>query len=200
MSEPDLRYAPKGRVIAAAEVQKIREADAYLAAAKAAREGVEAELAERRAKAHAEAVQEGTAACAAAAAEALARAEVEGLARLAALEEDMGPLLVDIVGKVIGQAPREETLQAATKTALEHLREHRASVIRVASDVAGPVEAAVAEVAKETQTDPIRVEIDSRFEPGRCVFSSDRGYVEIGLPALLDAALKPFKEAGHEPG
>ena len=112
----------------------------------------------------------------------------------------MGPLLADVVDRVIGTAPPEETVKSATKTALDQLREHRASVIRVASDVAGPVEAAIAEVAEQTKTPPIRIEVDGRFEPGRCVFSSDRGYVEIGLPALLEAALKPLREPGNGSG
>lgn len=183
-----------GRILRRADLAKLREAEATLADARALRDQAMRDADALRERTLREALEEGRERGAREAAALLAQGERQAAERMRALEPALAGLVAETVARVIGEMDRREAVGLATRRALERLRDHRRARISAAPDVVEAVREAVAAAsATSSGAEVLEVVADERLEPGRTLLSSDRGHVEIGLPAQLAEATRSWR-------
>lgn len=187
------RAAPPPRILRAAEVDRLRRADAILHAAEAARQATEADAARAADALISDTRSKALRESARAAARMIARAEAAAEQRLAALEPELARMVALTVRRIVGDYAEDEATYHAALTALRQMRDHRKGRIFAAPDVIAPVTRAAAD-AGEAGPEIVGLHPDPALGPGRAVLTSDHGSAEIGLRALTDQALKPWED------
>jgi len=118
----------------------------------------------------------------------LGKAETSAREELTSLEQDVSELVAETVAKVVGDLDHREAVQAATKTALNGLADHKGAKIRASAEV---YRAVFEVVSKESA---LQVSQDESLQGDRVILSTDRGHSEIGLSDQLTAATDPWRE------
>lgn len=181
------------RILRAAEVDRLRRADAILDAAEQTRQATEADAARAAETLISDTRRAALRESAQAAARMIARAEAAAEQRLSAMEPELARMVALTVRRIVGDYAEDEATYHAALTALRQMRDHRRGRIFAAPDVAAPVARAAAD-AGAAGPEIIGLHSDAALEPGRAVLTSDHGSAEIGLRALTDQALKPWQD------
>lgn len=185
MGEPRILRREEIKVLQRADALLV-EAEAVLAAARQDAEALRARtLEEAQARARAESTRT--------AAGIIARAEAAASDRMRRLEPQLAALVSRTVAEVIGSLDLGEATRLATRTALSRLRDHGRARIHTAPDVAEAVREAVASMGGGPGPEIVDVAVDPALEPGRATVTSERGSVEIGLAAQIEAATRPWR-------
>ena len=174
------------------EVEALRRADALLAEAEAVLAAARREAEALRARTLEEAQARARVESTRTAAGIIARAEAAASDRMNRLEPQLAALVSRTVAEVIGSLDVGEATRLATRTALGRLRDHGRARIHAAPDVAEAVRGAVGSM-DGPGPEIVDVAIDPALEPGRATVTSERGSVEIGLAAQIEAATRPWR-------
>ena len=185
------------RIMRREEIETLRRAEALLAEAKAVLERAQREAEALRVRIVEEAQARARAESARTAAGIVARAEAAASERMNRIEPQLAALVSRTVAEIIGSLDVTEAARLATRTALGRLHDHGRARIHAAPDVAEAVRGAVASM-KDPGPEIVDVAIDPALEPGRTIVTSERGSVEIGLAAQIDAALRPWRNGAED--
>ena len=180
-------FCPRGRIIAAEDVEICETANSYLEAAKreARRLRVEANEAfeDERRRGFEEGRKEGAAAAARLLAETTARAD----RHLADADVQLVDLAMAVVRRILGEMDiRQQTLRAVHH-ALTKQRKDQPLVIYASPELVDQLRIQIGETVDEEAGHLITVEADPRLEVGECRLASNVGFVELGIEAQLHA-------------
>lgn len=180
-------FAPRGRIIRAAEVSVLADGESFLAAARAEGEHIVAQARAEGERILAQARADG----AKAGQVAVTRRMAEVTRHLDILLDQsdawMARLVVDTVERILGQrAPQDSTLAAAA-TALRAFRHARRLVVRVPTGAVEWIEQGLDRDLDPALRSLVVIQPDPIMAEGRCVVASDLGSVEAGIAEQLAA-------------
>lgn len=192
-------FAPRGRVIRAAEVAVLADGESFLAAARAEGERIVAAARTEGEHIVAQARAEGAKAGQAAVTRRMAEVTHHLDHLLEQSEAWIARLVVDTVERILGERdPRDTTLAAAT-TALRAFRHARRLVVRVPAGAVGWIEQGLDRDLDPALRALVVIQPDPTLADDRCVVASDLGSVEAGITEQL-AALRAGLERELERG
>jgi flagellar assembly protein FliH len=192
-SPPRRRSRPlRTRVLRAAQIDAIGEAEQALVEARAEAEAILQRARQEAEKARARAVEEGRAEVAAVVATARARAVKQ-------LEEDrrsLTKLAVRIAEKLLNQelALQPERVVGIVEGCLRDAMSARRIEVRVNPADLAVVEAALPRLGTLTEAGQLVVQSDAQIRRGGCVLASELGEIDGRLEAQLDAILRALQE------
>ena len=187
--------SPVGRVLRAADVAVLLEANAVLAAARARAEEMnrqaEAAYEARREEGYRDGQEEGRLEHA----EKVLETVLSSVDYLSSLENTLVDVVTSSIRKVIGELDASELIVRVVRNALTTVRNQQRVTIRVAP----ADEKAVSEaLAAMIQTAPggvgfLDVRADARLERGSCLLESELGVVDASLETQLKALENAFR-------
>lgn len=197
-------FAPRGRIVRAADVTAWHEGDGFLAAARAEAERIVAAAQNERDRLIAQGRAEGERAGEVA----ITRRVAEATRRLDHLlehsEDWLAALVADTVERILGDMDRRDATVAAAITALRAFRHGRRLVVRVSPTAVEWIESGLKQGLETALLTLVVIQPDPLLNEGRCVVASEFGIVEAGIAeqlAALRAGLQAQsgpKDASHE--
>lgn len=188
------------RILRRGDLDRLRRSEEVLRDAEARSRDTQAQAAAEARDLLAEAQRNAMRESARTAARLIARAEETARRRLDELEPELARLVAMTVRRIIGEIEPEAATRLAALNALRQMRDHGRGRIFAAPDVAGPIEAAAAQIGAGGP-EILSITADAALDPGRALMVSDHGSAELGLAALTEQALRPWTEgAAADPG
>lgn len=178
-------------VVPAAEVSRLRDADALLAAARALHESIAAEVEAARARGHAEGVAAGLAEGRNTAADE-AHTELFALARRAAAERDrqrgeVAKLALQVVRRIAGEVGPPAIVAGLAETAAASLLPDTVATVRV------PPAATAATIGRLGKWPSLTVVADETLADDDCIVETSFGSTRAGLETQLAAVDRAWK-------
>lgn len=99
------------------------------------------------------------------------------------VEAALPGLVCDIIETILGEREPAELLRRAVRHALGRMRRGASASLRASPDCQAALRAAIDEMPHGA--DGLRLEVDPALAPGRCLFESELGVVELGVEAQL---------------
>lgn len=184
MSAPvPARARPYGPVLKAAELLQWQEGAAMLADAAEQAAALRASSAAAHDAECRRGYEEGREQAAAELAQRLLVIDDAASSAARAFEAALPGLVCDIVEGILGERPAMEQLRLAVRRALGRIRHDGTGSLRAAPDCQDALREALS--AMPHGSAGLRVEVDPGLAPGRCVFESELGVVELGIAAQL---------------
>ena len=191
LKRSELRLEPGQRIIKARSYQRFVEAQEILEQA----HDIAASIEDAAKDAYRRAEEDGYASGTAQANEDNARRQLESIYQAVSwmreMEEDLAASIIKALEKLVGTLDIDELTIRLVKKALREYRNLPDISLHVAPSQVAAVEESLADVYREIKsTQFVRVEADSRMQPGDCVLKGPLGTVDFSLAQQLDALRK----------
>lgn len=192
-SAGDPAPAPRGRIVRAESVRTWQEAADLLAAARAEAAEIVARAQREGERLFEHAREEAELEAAVLVAERLAAgtAALDGF--LAGIELHLADLVVDQVVRIIGARDERDTMIGAALTALRESRHARRMTVRVPQADVDWIESGLMRELEPQLRDLLVIQPDPHMAHGRCVISSEFGFVEAGIAEQIAAVRRGLR-------
>ena len=191
ISVEDLPQGPGARVLRAGEAGAWQDGYRFLAEVKRAAAQVEETARQTYASEYARGFDEGRMAGANEAARLLSETTAKVDRHLAALEQEIGALALEVVRRVIGQLDAADLVTRTAAQAVAEFRREKWLKVTVHPAAADQVVTALAALPRNGGP-TVTVEADPALDERGCIVASDFAVVDAGIDAQLDAFAAAF--------
>lgn len=189
-SPEPLRYRPRGRIVAAKEIEAWRTGKAYVEAAAREAERLKSDALGAYEDARKQGFEDGRKEGAEAAARLLAETKARADRHLAEADREIVDLALAVVRQVLGEFDIGQLTRNAVCHALAKQRQSQHLTLYVAPDMVEELRSDVDGLFEPGVRHLVSVEPDARLDRGQCRLASDVGFVDLGIEAQLNAIQK----------
>lgn len=199
LNRSELRFEPGQRILKAQSYQRFVEAEEILSQARDIAANIEDAAKDAYHRAEREGHANGIARANEESAQRLLQSVFQAISWMREMEEDLAASVLKALEKLVGTLDINELTIRLVKKALREYRNLPDISLHVAPSQVAAVEESLAELYREVKpTQLVRVEADSRMQPGDCMLKSPLGTVDISLTQQLDALRKQLAVTTNE--
>lgn len=192
----DVTVAPERRVIRSEDYQAWVEGQAFLEAAKAHAQEIEAEAREAYAREKERGYQDGLAEAAMKAAEQQLDTIAQTVSWFETIEKQMAELVIQSTEKILGELDDVELIRRVVQSAMRVMRNQKQVTLRVNPDMVEPVQKRLADIMADFPgVTFVDVAPDARMRRGGCILESELGVVDASIEIQLEALKRSLRRA-----